>query len=68
MGVSRPSQLRNSKRGKHKKAALADTSITVEDARLILNAYFAHLAAQSSKLQADGFEIVEQGSDGRSPL
>jgi hypothetical protein len=40
------------KRGKRKKAALADTSITVEDARLILDAYFAHLAAQSSKLQS----------------
>lgn len=50
------------KRGKRKKAALADTSITVEDARLILSAYFAHLAVQSSKLRADGSEIAEQGS------
>lgn len=48
-------------RGKRENAAAAyNNSITVDDTRLILNAYFAHLAAQSHKVQSHITETPKQ--------
>ena len=48
------------KRGRRENTATACNNITIDDTRLILNAYFAHMAAQSLKGQSNAIDMPKQ--------